>query len=1078
MLRHGLTAELRYLGSTHPALEPVPADRDWAPLHGRTAVIAGAGPAGCTLAMHLAKADPRGIRPVTAVAEVPLLRERAYKGLVLGLGEGKGGHRSSSSSSSSTKKPIVLERTGVLMDRTLLATSLLDAAMRQYGSRVEFSFSTPLESVDFTDRVATFRSISSNRASSSSSSSSSGSGAEPPAARKLVEATAGRTAAAPAPAAPGRRNPAASGIGGEESHGKGDGGGTIKVSYDLLVGADGSSSTLRVLLAEGFPGQYDTTDPLRQLQLQLQLQLQIVGPPGIAGTTCYKSVYGLPPVQQAEAWAPDSAVPVSERLKGEFFFVLSGEGQDYLALLAQAGSQLPAEWRPLMADKLAAAPLSSFPVMRSLPRFWAPGGVVLVGDAAHTVTPALGQGLNSALEDCELLMREIHTAGGYEALDAALRRFSDSRVPEVRALQELELLQSSSLTPLSSMSPLELLPLLQLLARKWVIVQYSGLALLGTIAATVQAANRKKQVQQQKGQQKGAGDVAGALGRGCSSGGGGGGGGGGGVGGRTEAEWVDEAAARAEQLGKQLDGGAIFVRSPPMYELLRGHMPYREMLARVYGLAALGTGLTFALMYSLCTAVGGLAALASPGSVLPTLSTQNRSDSWQLAILGDLHLAPEQMKLFDTAREQLRTAMAAADGNGSPCEGARVVQLGDLGHGKHQSGSRKCFEFARQYLEGFNVPYALILGNHDLEGDEFETDEENLAAWREVFRQPHYWAADLGRTRLVGLSTERYRSNENRRVGAGGSRHHEVFISDDQVQWLEKQLADNPDTPFVVLTHAPPMGCGLKVIQEVHIKNRCAWLNHSAQPRVFMDLVSRHRNVKLWFSGHFHLSHNYPDSISTVGGAAFVQVGVIGECNRDGMRQSRLLRGGPDGYRLFTVDHDSGALRLDMEARWDEQSPPIPVVPEDELLCDPDAGWLCSQMDCKMGDNSSGFITWYPVGSETILALQAGGLLIEYDMSSAAPMGLVTRVPEDCSVAMLGPGGRPAEREDGGDVEEIQVLEPNGELRESIPRNSSGAFFRIYQPNKWRLKRQQQQQKKKTEEAAASKAEAEALVAA
>ena len=29
--------------------------------------------------------------------------------------------------------------------------------------------------------------------------------------------------------------------------------------------------------------------------------------------------------------------------------------------------------------------------MRSLSRFWAPGGVVLVGDAAHTVTPALGQ---------------------------------------------------------------------------------------------------------------------------------------------------------------------------------------------------------------------------------------------------------------------------------------------------------------------------------------------------------------------------------------------------------------------------------------------------------------------------------------------------------------------------------------------------------------------------------------------------------------------------------------------------------------------------------------------------------------
>lgn len=42
--------------------------------------------------------------------------------------------------------------------------------------------------------------------------------------------------------------------------------------------------------------------------------------------------------------------------------------------------------------------------------------------------------------------------------------------------------------------------------------------------------------------------------------------------------------------------------------------------------------------------------------------------------------------------------------------------------------------------------------------------------------------------------------------------------------------------------------------------------------------------MRLWFSGHFHLSQNYADSISVVGSCAFVQTGVIGECNRDGSR--------------------------------------------------------------------------------------------------------------------------------------------------------------------------------------------------
>jgi hypothetical protein len=40
-------------------------------------------------------------------------------------------------------------------------------------------------------------------------------------------------------------------------------------------------------------------------------------------------------------------------------------------------------------------------------------------------------------------------------------------------------------------------------------------------------------------------------------------------------------------------------------------------------------------------------------------------------------------------------------------------------------------------------------------------------------------------------------------------------------------LVQNAHRPVVVFTHAPPIGTGLKVLQSVHIKNRCAYLNHS-----------------------------------------------------------------------------------------------------------------------------------------------------------------------------------------------------------------------------------------------------------
>ena len=83
---------------------------------------------------------------------------------------------------------------------------------------------------------------------------------------------------------------------------------------------------------------------------------------------------------------------------------------------------------------------------------------------------------------------------------------------------------------------------------------------------------------------------------------------------------------------------------------------------------------------------------------------------------------------------------------------------------------------------------------------------------------------------------------------------------------------------------------------------RCAWLNHSVNPHAFIESVKRHPRIKAWFSGHFHLSHNYADSVAAAFGCAFVQTGVIGEhCHRDGFRQSRLLRASPTHCQVRTA---------------------------------------------------------------------------------------------------------------------------------------------------------------------------------
>lgn len=74
---------------------------------------------------------------------------------------------------------------------------------------------------------------------------------------------------------------------------------------------------------------------------------------------------------------------------------------------------------------------------------------------------------------------------------------------------------------------------------------------------------------------------------------------------------------------------------------------------------------------------------------------------------------------------------------------------------------------------------------------------------------------------------------------------------------------------------------------------------------------------------------------------AFVQVGVIGEdSTRDGFRHTRMLKGNQEGYEVYTLDHVSGDLRLDLAYEYGSSEPPqpLPLPAPEELLCTPEFG--------------------------------------------------------------------------------------------------------------------------------------------
>lgn len=153
-------------------------------------------------------------------------------------------------------------------------------------------------------------------------------------------------------------------------------------------------------------------------------------------------------------------------------------------------------------------------------------------------------------------------------------------------------------------------------------------------------------------------------------------------------------------------------------------------------------------------------------------------------------------------------------------------------------------KLAKEYLEGYDAPHDVVGGNHDLEGiDEFPTDKENLDAFLKILKKdaPYFKHELAEKTLLIGLGSTVFRD--------AVYTSHEVYIDEPQVEWFEKTVKEYPADQgwkIFVFSHAPPMGSGLRVLQENHVVNGCCWLNHSAKNTArFIQIVRQNPSIKV-----------------------------------------------------------------------------------------------------------------------------------------------------------------------------------------------------------------------------------------
>lgn len=189
-----------------------------------------------------------------------------------------------------------------------------------------------------------------------------------------------------------------------------------RLECDLLVGADGASSWLRDQAGIGFSvkdqhqagvvANFETDRPHRGIAWQWFREDSVL------------AYLPLPGRRISIVWSThEDAVP--DRL--------ARSADEFAADVAEAGYHM-------LGDLRLITPQAAFPLKIRRADEWVRPGLVLIGDAAHTVHPLAGQGVNLGFRDCRLLA-EMLASGGNPGAIGRLQAYAVRRMEDVASMQ-------------------------------------------------------------------------------------------------------------------------------------------------------------------------------------------------------------------------------------------------------------------------------------------------------------------------------------------------------------------------------------------------------------------------------------------------------------------------------------------------------------------------------------------------------------------------------------------------------------------------------------------------------------------
>jgi len=195
-----------------------------------------------------------------------------------------------------------------------------------------------------------------------------------------------------------------------------------------------------------------------------------------------------------------------------------------------------------------------------------------------------------------------------------------------------------------------------------------------------------------------------------------------------------------------------------------------------------------------------------------------------IAQLTDLHVRPRGQAANRVSETNMLTERAFRAVAAFTPRVDVILLTGDLTECGLEAEYAHLAGLIRRYLK---PPVFVIPGNHDRR----ENLRKGLEQLPGVTADPFYvqYAVEDFPVRLVMLDTV-----------VPGSGHGE--LRPEQLQWLDRTLAQEPGKPTMIGMHHPPFACGIAHMDRIRLQNAAA----------FAEVVARHPQVERIVCGHHH----------------------------------------------------------------------------------------------------------------------------------------------------------------------------------------------------------------------------------